>query len=118
MKSAEVNIYIDEASLDFYEKLDFFHEHFIDKMLMCGVSNNGTHVEEIPFTKCAREYNYDFYKALVFLVQRFKPFCISKLTNKKRLELEWLSGSILNLGKSVDLKSNISHEIVSGIKAK
>ena len=88
MKSAETNIYIDEASLDFYEKLDFFHEHFIDKMLMCGVSNNGTHVEEIPFTKCAREYNYDFYKALVFLVQKFQPFCISKLTNKKRLELE------------------------------
>ena len=38
--------------------------------------------------------------------------------SKKRLELEWLSGSILNLGKSVDLKTNISHEIVSGIKAK
>ncbi len=38
--------------------------------------------------------------------------------SKKRLELEWLSGSILNLGKSVDLNSNISHEIVSGIKAK
>ena len=37
--------------------------------------------------------------------------------SKKRLELEWLSGSILNLGKSVDLNSNISHEIVSGNKS-
>ena len=81
MKSAEVNIYIDEASLDFYEKLDFFHEHFIDKMLMCGVSNNGTHLVDLIKQKEA-------LPALVFLVQRFKPFCISKLTNKKRLELE------------------------------
>ena len=90
MKSAETNIYIDEASLDFYEKLDFFHEHFIDKMLMCGVSNNGTNIEEIPFSKCAQEYNFDFYKALVFLVQKFKSFCGTQLINKKRLELECL----------------------------
>ena len=90
MKSAETNIYIDEASLDFYEKLDFFHEHFIDKMLMCGVSNNGTHIEEIPFSKCAQEYNFDFYKALVFLVQKFESFCATQLINKKRLELECL----------------------------
>ena len=43
-----------------YNKHGIRQIDFIDKMLMCGVSNNGTHVEEIPFTKCAREYNYDF----------------------------------------------------------
>ena len=38
--------------------------------------------------------------------------------SKKKLELEWLSGFILNLGKSMNLESRISNEIVSGIKAK
>ena len=38
--------------------------------------------------------------------------------SKKKLELEWLSGSILNLGKSMNLESRVSNEIVSGIKAK
>ena len=38
--------------------------------------------------------------------------------SKKKLELEWLSGFILNLGKSMNLNSRINNEIVSGIKAK
>ena len=37
---------------------------------------------------------------------------------KKKLELKWLSGSILNLGKSMNMKFEVSSEIVSGIKAK
>ena len=36
----------------------------------------------------------------------------------KKLELEWLSGFILNFGNSMNLESRISSEIVSGIKAK
>ena len=38
--------------------------------------------------------------------------------SKKKLELEWLSGFILNFGKSMNLESRVSNEIVSGIKAK
>ena len=37
---------------------------------------------------------------------------------KKKLELKWLSGSILNLGKSINMKFEINEEIVNGIKAK
>ena len=37
---------------------------------------------------------------------------------KKKLELKWLSGSILNLGKSMNMKFEVSSEIVNGIKAK
>ena len=38
--------------------------------------------------------------------------------NKKKLELDWLSGSILNLSKLKNLKPQIHDEIVSGIKVK
>jgi len=37
---------------------------------------------------------------------------------KKKLELKWLSGSILNLGKSMNMKFEVSSEIVNGIKSK
>lgn len=37
---------------------------------------------------------------------------------RKKLELEWLSGSIIQLGKSMNLKFETNNEIVKGIKAK
>ena len=37
---------------------------------------------------------------------------------KKRLELEWLSGLIFELGNSINLDFNVNREIVTGIKVK
>ena len=38
--------------------------------------------------------------------------------NKKKLEIDWLSGSIIKLSEQNNLKPDIHKEIVSGIKAK
>ena len=37
---------------------------------------------------------------------------------KKKLELEWLSGSIVELGKSLNMELKTNREIVKAIKAK
>ena len=83
------SIYLDEANLDFYEKLEFFHEQLVDKMLMCGVADNGADLEEIPFSKTSG-HPYEFYQALVFVAKRLRNNFSVRLITQKRLELECL----------------------------
>ena len=37
---------------------------------------------------------------------------------KKKLELKWLSGSIIELGRAMNINFDINNEIVHGIKLK
>ena len=43
---------------------------------------------------------------------------INAIVEDKKLELDWLSGSIVKLGKSLNMKFEINEEIVNGIKIK
>lgn len=58
-------------------------------MLMCGVANNGTDIEEIPFSKTSG-HPYEFYQALVYVAKRLKNNFSTRLISQKRLELECL----------------------------
>ena len=45
----EKYIFDESSRLNFYDKLETFQEYFVDKMLMMGVSANGSDVKQINF---------------------------------------------------------------------
>ncbi len=72
----------------------------------------------------SKKFNVKFKRdPLAFWIEKINSMPMTSsmyldFKSKKRLELEWLSGSILNLGNSMNIESRITSEIVSGIKAK
>jgi hypothetical protein len=89
VQNIEKIIFKDLAKVEFYDRLDQFHECFVDNVLLSGVCPNGSELDEIPFTKNS-SYSLDFFKTLIGGFQKFKPKLSCRLINKKRLELECL----------------------------
>jgi len=83
----EKYIFDESSRLNFYDKLETFQEYFVDKMLMMGVSANGSDVKQINFEKNT-DHGHLFYDILIEAIETTSPFLIAELINENRREMQ------------------------------
>ena len=77
-------------------------------------------------TFCQKNFKVDFKRdPIEFWTQKIKNMPYEMTSSmyhdfkaKKKLELKWLSGSIIELGRAMNINFDINNEIVHGIKLK
>ena len=83
----EKYIFDESSRLNFYDKLETFQEYFVDKMLMMGVTANGTCMQNIDFEKNT-DYGHLFYDILIEAIATTAPFLTAELLNNNRREMQ------------------------------
>jgi len=83
----EKYIFDESSRLNFYDKLETFQEYYVDKMLMMGVSANGSDVKQINFEKNT-DHGHLFYDILIEAIETTSPFLIAELINENRREMQ------------------------------
>lgn len=83
----EKYIFDESSRLNFYDKLETFQEYFVDKMLMMGVSANGSDVKQINFKKNT-DHGDLFYSILIEAISTTQPFLTADLVSDKRREMQ------------------------------
>jgi len=97
-------IYDGSARIEFYELIGHFHEKHIDQLLMGGVDDTGTDIEDIKMCKHPQT-TLEFCQKVMGGVKNIKPFCIIQLLSDNTVEHEciftelvddndWFSGDI------------------------
>ena len=89
-------IFLDEAEPIFYEKLDGFYDYFINDLLMCGVAENGTIVNDIEFQQNDIHENL-FYDILIGGIYGIQPQIDCQYIKDNRLKKQC---SFYNFGES------------------
>lgn len=87
MSQIKKSIYLDDAAYDFYSKLDSFYDAHVGHLIMSGVAQNGSNLNQVNFS-FSSDFTREFYEALVYVMQRIKPSFKSMLISNKRLEVE------------------------------
>lgn len=85
----EYFIYEREASYEFYEKLESFHDFYVNELVASGVAENGTRLPCIDFSR-SDLLGQDFIDLLIDGLSKFIAPIQCRLMRKKRLELECL----------------------------
>jgi len=87
MSQIKKSIYLDDAAYDFYSKLDSFYDAHVGHLIMSGVAQNGSNLNQVNFS-FSSDFIREFYEALMYVMQRIKPAFKSILISNKRLEVE------------------------------
>jgi len=89
-------IFLDEAEPIFLEKFDGFNKYFIDNLLMCGIADNGTLINDIDFDKSEMHENL-FYDILIGGIYGIEPQIDCQYIKDNRLKVQC---SFYNFGES------------------
>jgi len=90
-KSGELKVrkhlFVDQANLRFYSRLEEFHDLFVEQFLLGGVAKNNTHIEDIPFTKNPK-FTLKYYEKIIGGLTNLKPSIMVKLIQEEDLVIE------------------------------
>lgn len=80
-------IFLETAELEFYEKLETFFDCSVDMLLLSGIAENNSKIEDINFT--TKTHFGDYYLSILeHGVKKIQPFAKVQLLIKNRLSME------------------------------
>lgn len=87
MQKTQKHIFLDQAELEFYEKLESFHDLFVEQALITGISEKNTHIDEIPFSKNPK-FTLPYYNKLIGGFTNNKPHALARLVKDNEIIID------------------------------